>query len=92
MYHYYCCNREEFLARYHKRSNVESTFSAVKRKFGAAVRSRNATAMVNEVLCKFLCNNLCCVILSQIELGIEAAFWAGSDEGARDILPMTRRI
>src|SRR5262249_16944668 len=75
MYRFYSFNREEFLARYHKRSNVESTFSAVKRKFGDSVRSRNDVAMVNEVLCKFLCHNLCCVILSQIELGIEAAFW-----------------
>src|SRR5207249_4441879 len=32
MYHYYSFNREEFLRHYHKRSNVESTFSAVKRK------------------------------------------------------------
>src|SRR2546423_477211 len=40
MYHFYCFNREEFLRRYHQRSNVESTFSAVKRKFGDHVRSR----------------------------------------------------
>jgi hypothetical protein len=47
--------------------------------------------MVNEVLCKFLCNNLCCVILSQIELGIEAAFWDDKGEAPRDVLPMVRR-
>ena len=29
---------DEFLAAYHKRSNVESTFSAIKRKFGGSVR------------------------------------------------------
>ncbi len=92
MYHYYCFNRDEFLARYHKRSNVESTFSAVKRKFGDSVRSRNSTAMVNEVLCKFLLNNLCCVILSQIELGIEARFWDAKEEGARDVLPLVRPV
>ncbi len=27
MYHYFMFRREEFLAHYHKRSNVESTFS-----------------------------------------------------------------
>jgi hypothetical protein len=59
-------------------------FSAVKREFGDAVRSRNDVAMVNECLCKFLCNNLCCVILSQIELGIEAAFWNEKDEGCQE--------
>ena len=31
----------EFLAHYHARSNVESTFGAMKRKFGASVRSKN---------------------------------------------------
>jgi transposase len=90
MYHYYSFNREDFLRHYHKRSNVESVFSAVKRKFGDSVRSRNDAAMVNEVLCKFLCNNLCCVILSQIELGIEAAFWDRKDEPAADVLPLAR--
>src|SRR5581483_2255933 len=79
MYHYYQFRREEFLRHYHKRSNVESTFSAVKRKFGDALRSRADVAMVNEALCKFIAHNLCCVILSQIELGIEAAFWDGKE-------------
>ena len=49
--------------------------SAVKRKFGDSVRSKTPTAMVNEVLAKLVCNNLCCVILSQCELGIEPVFW-----------------
>jgi transposase len=75
LFYYYCLHREEFLKVYHKRSNVESTFSMVKAKFGAAVRSRTDTAMRNEVLCKFLCHNLCCVISSQIELGIAPVFW-----------------
>ncbi len=47
---------------YHKRSNVESTFSMMKRKFGDAVRSKSDTAMVNEVLCKVLAHNLCVLI------------------------------
>jgi transposase len=91
MFHYYQYRREEFLAHYHKRSNAESTFSAVKRKFGDAVRSRNDVAMVNEVYCKFICNNLCSVILSQIELGIEAVFWPqqASADGP-DVPPMVR--
>lgn len=75
MFHYYLYRRDEFLAHYHKRSNVESTFGAVKRKFGDAVRSKSPKAMTNEVLAKLVCNNLCCVILSQCELGIEAEFW-----------------
>jgi len=31
--------------------------------------------MVNEVLCKLLCHNLCCLIQQQCELGIEPVFW-----------------
>ena len=34
LFHYFQMNRDEFMSRYNLRSNVESTFSAVKRKFG----------------------------------------------------------
>jgi len=64
----------EFLAHYHARSNVESTFSAVKRKFGGSVRSKTPTAQVNEVLCKALCFNLSCLVHAMHELGIEPSF------------------
>jgi hypothetical protein len=59
---------------------VESTFSAIKRKFGDSVRSKTEVAMVNEVLCKILCHNICCLIQEQCELGIEPIFWK---DGAR---------
>jgi hypothetical protein len=75
MFHYYQYRREEFLKHYHQRSNVESTYSAVKRKFGDHVRARSDTAMKNEVLCKLIGFNLTRVILSQCELGIDAEFW-----------------
>lgn len=58
---------ETFYAHYHKRSNVESTFSMIKRKFGAFVRSKTRTAQVNEVLCKILCHNLCVVLEAAYE-------------------------
>jgi transposase len=95
MFHFYQYRREEFLRHYHKRSNVESAFSAIKRKFGDGVRSKTQAAMVNEVLAKIVCNNLCCVILSQCELGIEAEFWKDSPaplarEGEPAILPLKR--
>ena len=44
MFHYFNFQREDFLGHYHKRSNVESTFSAIKRVFGDFVRSKNKTA------------------------------------------------
>ena len=75
MYHYFSHRREEFLQHYHKRSNIESTFNMIKAKFRDHVRSRTDTAMKNEVLCKLLCHNICCVIQSQFELDIEPIFW-----------------
>ena len=71
-FHYYCAFKDEFLAHYHKRSNAESTFSMIKAKFGDGVRSKTDVAMVNEALCKILCHNICCLIQSFFELGIEA--------------------
>lgn len=75
MYHYFQFRREEFLAHYHKRSNVESAFSMMKRKFGDSIRSKTDTAMVNEALCKILCHNLVVLIHEMFELGIEPVFW-----------------
>jgi transposase len=74
MFHYFCLNREEYLQHYHKRSNVESTFSMIKRKFGDALRSKTDDAMKNEALAKILCHNLCCLISAWYELGIEPVF------------------
>jgi transposase len=83
MFHFYQYRREEFMDKYHKRSNVESTFSAVKRLFGDSVRAKHPVAMVNEVLAKFVCFNLTCVIHSQLELGVEAEFWNDKQEETR---------
>lgn len=74
MFHYFQFNREDFLAHYHKRSNVESTMMMVKSKFGNAVRSKTDAAMKNEVLAKVLCHNICCNISAMYELGIVPMF------------------
>ena len=39
------------------------------------VINKTDTAMVNEVLCKFLCRNLTCLIQEQEKLGIAPIFW-----------------
>jgi transposase len=75
MYHYFLFKQDEYMAHYHKRSNAESGFSMIKRKHGDSVRSLCETAMVNEVLCKVLCHNLCVLNQEQHELGIETVFW-----------------
>jgi len=74
MFHYFNFKRDEYLTHYHKRSNVESTFSMVKRKFGGEVRCKTDTAMVNEVLCKLLAHNLCCLNQEEHELGVAPLF------------------
>jgi hypothetical protein len=70
----YKFNESEFKAHHHKCSNVETVFPMVKAKFGERLRSKTHAAQVNEVLCKVLCHNLCCVIQSIYELGIEPTF------------------
>ena len=46
----------------------------IKRKFGDSVRSKTDVAMRNEVLCKILCHNICCLISAMFELGITPSF------------------
>jgi hypothetical protein len=74
LYHFYSLHRETFLQHYHRRSLIESTFWMVKAKFEDALRSKSDTAQVNELLCKILCHNLCVLIQSFYELGIEPEF------------------
>ena len=45
------------------------------------LRSKTLTAQINEALCKVLCHNLCVVIQSIHELGIEGSF--STEEGVR---------
>jgi transposase len=73
-YHLFHADREGFDRNYHRRSNVESAFSALKRKFGENVRSRNPIAQVNEILCKLIAYNLTVVIHEIFEHGIAPAF------------------
>jgi hypothetical protein len=76
MYHYFSYNTERFMSHYHKRSNVETTFSMIKAKFGAHLRSKTVRAQINEALCKVLCHNICCLIQSMYELGLKPKFYA----------------
>src|SRR5207248_10464421 len=68
MCHYFSYNTERFMSHYHKRSNVETTFSMIKAKFGTHLRSKTVRAQINEALCKVLCHNICCLIQAMYEL------------------------
>jgi transposase len=74
MYHYFQLNRDEFMTHYHKRSNVESTNAAIKRKFGETLKSKNPTAQINELLAKIIAYNLTVVIHEMYENGISPDF------------------
>lgn len=84
LWFYFQMYREDFSAHYHKRSNVESTMSMIKAKFGEHIRSKTDTAIVNELLCKVLCHNICVVISSMYELGIEPTFCAKSRSAQKE--------
>jgi transposase/transcriptional regulator NrdR family protein len=71
MHHYFQNHPQEFFEHYHKRSNVETTFSMIKQKFGKDVLSRNFKSQTNEVLLKILCHNICCLIHEYYENNIE---------------------
>ncbi len=74
LFHFFSLDRDEFLAAYHTRRNVESTFSAMKRKFSDQIRSKTPTAQINETQLKVLCHNLVCLIHEMNESGAVAAF------------------
>ena len=67
-------NQDLFAEHYHQRSQVESTFSMVKAKYGPSVRGKKPTSQANNVLCKLLANNLYVLIRSIFALGLEPEF------------------
>lgn len=71
MFHYFQYNRDKFLKHYHARSNVETTFMALKTKFNDCLKSKTKAAQVNELLLKVLCFNIVQVIHETNELGIK---------------------
>lgn len=64
-------HQDEFLEHYHKRSNVETMFMAIKTKFGDVLKSKNEVAQMNELLCKLIAYNLSVVIAEMFNLGIK---------------------
>jgi transposase len=70
LWHLYNLRRDEFCAKYHARSNVESTFSAIKRVWGDTLRSRTRVAQTNELLLRVIVHNIVCLIHSMLELDV----------------------
>lgn len=59
---------------YHRRSNVESTFSMIKMRLGEFLKSKNFQAQKNEVLLKCLVHNMCCLVQEIFENNIKVNF------------------
>lgn len=74
MYHFFQFNKEEFMRRYHPRSNAETAFDMVKMKFGDKLKSKNFKAQQNELLCKLISHNIVVLIHEMYELGIIPRF------------------
>lgn len=74
MFYLFQFKNEEFMAHYHKRSNVETVFQMVKAKFGDKLKSKNWIAQQNELLCKLIAHNICVLIQEIHELGIKPEF------------------
>jgi transposase len=65
-------HQEEYLNHYHKRSNIESCFSSIKRRFGNNIRCKKEISQDNEILSKVLAYNICILVqelfLNKIDL------------------------
>lgn len=64
---FFTVHRAEFDALYHRRVQVESVNSAIKRRFGESLRSRTPTSRRNELLCRLIAYNLV-VLIQQVHL------------------------
>lgn len=71
MFWYYQLKHDEFLEHYHKRSNVESTFMALKAKFDDCLKNKTFTSQTNELLCKLIAYNITVLISAMFELDIK---------------------
>jgi len=60
--------------KYHKRSNVESTFSAKKRKFGSSVRGRLLTSQKMEESFSWVGYNMSLIPRARYEFGVHPSF------------------
>jgi hypothetical protein len=70
---FYYLNRETLLAHYTS-ALMPNRPSMMKAKFGNRIRSKTGIAQTNEMLLKVLAHNICVVIQSMYELGIELTF------------------
>ena len=69
-YEYASEHPDEFSEVYHKRSNVETTFSSIKQKLGETINARNEIGQINELYCKAIAYNIGILIMMSSVLDI----------------------
>lgn len=79
-------HQDEFASHYHQRSNIETTFMAIKTKFGDCLKSKNPVAQINELLCKLISYNLSVVIAEMFNLGITPELVCSNSERGAQIV------
>lgn len=70
MFYFFKYHQDEFMEYYHQRSLVETTFSALKRKFQGRLFMKKELAQTNEALAKVLCHNICVLIAEMHQTGL----------------------
>lgn len=82
-----------FTEHYFLRNNVEAAFHAMKAKFGGRLHSKSTGGQFSEALAKALCHNICVLIRSMCELGIDPLAW--SEKTPRPLVtgrPLTKAV
>ncbi len=67
-------HQQYFAEHYHKRSNVESTFGALKRKYGDFVRSKKPESQESEILAKIVCFNASVLAEALLSYDLKGSF------------------
>lgn len=68
------------MQRYGQRQNVESVFSAVKRRLGGRLASRKLASQMNELYLKAICHNLWKLTHAIFDVGLEPVFWPDGEQ------------
>lgn len=74
MFLFFKNNQKKFAEKYHRRSNVETVFSMIKVRLGEFLKCKTYTAQRNELLMKFICHNICCLIQEMYENDVKVDF------------------
>lgn len=76
MFEEFTYNKEEYMKKYHRRSNIETSFHMLKQRFGHHCATKNFQAQTNEIKVKVLCHNICVLIAELFEQQIDIDFEA----------------